>query len=99
VKEPVLGTKVKPVLCVFWPVFPLEAATNVMYCAVAVVVSLVIAVLVALVAVVAVAALPVHEAEEPVVFWFSVGMSAATIALNVGAPATPFGAAKTVLAV
>ena len=33
-------------------------------------------------------------AAVPVVFWFSVGMSAATIARYVGAPADPFGAAK-----
>ena len=36
---------------------------------------------------------------EPVVFWFSVGMSAATTALNVGAPAEPLGAAKKKFAV
>ena len=41
----------------------------------------------------------VSVAAEPVVFWFSVGTSAATIARNVGAPATPLGAAKKVLAV
>jgi hypothetical protein len=34
------------------------------------------------------------EPAEPVVFWLSVGISAATIALNVGAPAAPLGAAK-----
>jgi hypothetical protein len=33
------------------------------------------------------------------VFWLSVGISAATIALNVGTPAPPFGAARKVLAV
>ena len=33
-------------------------------------------------------------AAVPVVFWLSVGMSAATIARNVGAPAKPLGAAK-----
>lgn len=48
---------------------------------------------------VAVAALPVQEPEEPVVFWFSVGISAATTARNVGTPAAPLGAAKNVLAV
>jgi hypothetical protein len=42
---------------------------------------------------------PEIDPAEPVVFWFKVGMSAATIALNVGVPAEPFGAAKTVLAV
>ena len=31
---------------------------------------------------------------EPVVFWLSVGISAATIALNVGVPAEPLGAAQ-----
>jgi hypothetical protein len=30
----------------------------------------------------------------PVVFWFKVGISEATIALNVGAPALPLGAAR-----
>jgi hypothetical protein len=35
------------------------------------------------------------EAAVPVVFWFKVGMSAATIALNVGTPAEALGAAKT----
>ena len=39
------------------------------------------------------------EPAEPVVFWLSVGISAATIALNVGAPAAPLGAAKNVFAV
>ena len=68
-----------------------EAATNGMKKSALVAVA-VVATLVALVAVVAVAALPV-------VFWFSVGMSAATTALNVGVPAAPFGAAKNVLAV
>jgi hypothetical protein len=47
---------------------------------------------VAVVAVVAVAALPV-------VLWLSVGTSAATMARNVGVPATPLGAASTVFAV
>lgn len=41
----------------------------------------------------------VRVAAEPVVFWFSVGTSAATIARNVGVPAVPLGAAKNVLAV
>ena len=41
----------------------------------------------------------VAVAALPVVFWFSVGMSAATTARNVGAPAVPFGAANTKLAV
>ena len=39
------------------------------------------------------------EPADPVVFWFSVGMSAATTALNVGAPAEPLGAAKKKFAV
>ena len=34
-------------------------------------------------------------AAVPVVFWFSVGISAATIALNVGTPAVPLGDANT----
>ena len=34
----------------------------------------------------------------PVVFWLSVGTSAATSARNVGVPAEPLGAASTVLA-
>lgn len=38
-------------------------------------------------------------AAVPVVFWFKVGTSAATIALNVGAPAEPLGAAKKKFAV
>lgn len=33
-------------------------------------------------------------AAVPVVFWLRVGMSAATIALKVGSPETPFGAAR-----
>jgi hypothetical protein len=41
----------------------------------------------------------VEIAAVPVVFWFSVGMSDATTALNVGTPAEPLGAAKNVLAV
>ena len=41
----------------------------------------------------------VSVAAEPVVFWFSVGMSDATNSLNVGTPAAAFGAARTVLAV
>ena len=41
----------------------------------------------------------VSVAAEPVVFWFRVGMSAATTARNVGAPDDPFGAARNVLAV
>lgn len=41
----------------------------------------------------------VEIAAVPVVFWFSVGTSAATIVRNVGTPAKPFGAAKNVLAV
>jgi hypothetical protein len=40
-----------------------------------------------------------NPAAVPVVFWFNCGMSVATIALNVGTPAVPFGAAKTKLAV
>lgn len=40
-------------------------------------------------------ALVVTVAALPVVFWFSVGMSVATIARNVGAPAEPLGAAST----
>ena len=35
----------------------------------------------------------------PVVFWFKVGMSAATIVLKVGIPLDPLGAARKVLAV
>ena len=42
----------------------------------------------------AIATVPVTLLAVPVVFWFSVGTSAATIALNVGAPAEPLGAAK-----
>ena len=45
------------------------------------------------------ATVPVTFAAVPVVFWFSVGISAATTALNVGTPAEPLGAAKNVLAV
>lgn len=41
----------------------------------------------------------VTDAAVPVVFWLSVGMSAATIALNVGAPAVPLGAARKLFAV
>jgi hypothetical protein len=41
----------------------------------------------------------VNVAEDPVVFWLSVGTSAATIALNVGTPEEPFGAERNVLAV
>ena len=41
------------------------------------------------------ATVPVTLAAVPVVFWFSVGMSAATMALKVGAPAVPLGAAST----
>ena len=37
---------------------------------------------------------PVTDTAVPVVFWFNVGISAATIARNVGAQADPFGAAK-----
>jgi hypothetical protein len=40
------------------------------------------------------AKLPVIFDAVPVVFWFNVGTSAATSALNVGAPAVPLGAAK-----
>ena len=47
----------------------------------------------------AMATVPVTFAAVPVVFWFSVGTSAATKARNVGTPAEPFGAARTVLAV
>ena len=35
------------------------------------------------------------DAAVPAVFWFRVGISAATIALNVGTPAEPLGEAKT----
>ena len=42
----------------------------------------------------AIATVPVTLDAVPVVFWFKVGMSAATTALNVGAPAEPLGAAK-----
>ena len=38
-------------------------------------------------------------AAVPEVFWLSVGISAATIARNVGTPALPLGAAKKKLAV
>jgi hypothetical protein len=38
-------------------------------------------------------------AAVPVVFWFSVGMSAETSARKLGTPDVPFGAAKTWLAV
>ena len=41
----------------------------------------------------------VSVAADPVVFWLSVGMSAATTARKVGTPAEPSGAAKTKLAV
>ena len=41
---------------------------------------------------------PVILAAVPVVFWFNVGISAATIVLNTGAPADPFNPAKNVLA-
>jgi hypothetical protein len=37
----------------------------------------------------------VSVAALPVVFWLSVGISAATIARKVGTPATPVGAART----
>ena len=47
----------------------------------------------------AMATVPVTLDAVPVVFWFSVGTSAATKVRNVGVPATPFGAAKKVLAV
>jgi hypothetical protein len=47
----------------------------------------------------AIATVPVTFAAVPVVFWFSVGISAATKARNVGTPAAPFGAAKIVFAV
>ena len=36
-----------------------------------------------------------RPAAVPVVFWFSVGMSAAAMARKVGAPAEPLGAANT----
>ena len=39
------------------------------------------------------------EAAEPVVFWLSVGTSAAAMARNDGAPAEPLGAAKKKFAV
>ena len=42
----------------------------------------------------ATATVPVTLAAVPVVFWFSVGISAGKTALNVGTPAVPFGAAK-----
>ena len=41
----------------------------------------------------------VNVAALPVVFWFRVGMSAATTARKVGTPAEPLGAAKKKLAV
>jgi hypothetical protein len=47
----------------------------------------------------ATATMPVTLFAVPVVFWLSVGISAPTIALNVGTPAVPFGAAKILLAV
>jgi len=47
----------------------------------------------------ATATVPVTFEAVPVVFWFSVGMSAATMARKVGTPAEPLGAAKTKLAV
>ena len=47
----------------------------------------------------AIASVAERPAAVPVVFWFSVGMSAATTARNVGTPAVPFGAANTKLAV
>jgi hypothetical protein len=47
----------------------------------------------------ATATVPVTFAAVPVVFWFRVGISAATIARNVGTPADPLGAASTVFAV
>lgn len=47
----------------------------------------------------AIATTPVTLLAVPVVFWFSVGTSAATIARKVGAPAEPLGAAKKKLAV
>lgn len=47
----------------------------------------------------ATATMPVTLDAVPVVFWFSVGISAATMARKVGTPATPFGAAKKKLAV
>ena len=42
----------------------------------------------------AIATVPVTLLAVPVVFWLSVGMSAATTARNVGAPDEPLGAAK-----
>jgi len=45
------------------------------------------------------ATIPVTFEAVPVVFWLSVGTSAATIVRNVGVPATPSGAARNVLAV
>ena len=47
----------------------------------------------------ATATIPVTFAAVPVVFWLSVGISAPTIALKVGTPAVPFGAAKILFAV
>ena len=47
----------------------------------------------------ATATVPVTLAAVPVVFWFRVGISAATTARNVGTPEEPFGAAKKVFAV
>ena len=41
----------------------------------------------------------VRVAALPVVFWLSVGISAATTARNVGTPAKPVGAAKIKFAV
>jgi hypothetical protein len=47
----------------------------------------------------ATATMPVTFAAVPVVFWFKVGTSAATIARKVGTPAAPLGAAKKLFAV
>ena len=47
----------------------------------------------------ATATMPVTLDAVPVVFWFSVGTSAATMARKVGVPAEPLGAAKKKLAV
>ena len=47
----------------------------------------------------AMATVPVTFEAVPVVFWLSVGTSAATMARKVGAPGAPLGAAKNVLAV
>jgi hypothetical protein len=47
----------------------------------------------------ATATVPVTFEAVPVVFWFNVGISAATISRNVGTPAEALGAARKFLAV